>query len=319
MDMTRHRDLIAFIILVAFIPLLFKNPYYINILVFIGIYSIAATGLNLLMGYAGQISLGHAAFYAVGAYTSGILTLRYQVPFPAAAVLALAGAALLAYAIGMPCLRLRGHYLAMATLAAGEIIYIILNAAVPVTGGPSGIAGIPSLRLGPYDLDTDTGHYAVVWCLFVIVLILSRNILDSRIGRALRSLHSSEIAAGSLGVPVARIKLQVFVLSAVYAALAGVLYAHTVTFISPQTAEIMFSIQLITMVVIGGMGHLWGGVVGAAIVTVLPELLSAFHDYELVIYGCILLIMVMFLPGGLVRWVQRCIEVRMAPLMRKRS
>jgi len=306
--MKQHRDLIIFGLCITLLPLVVHNPYYISILVFIGIYSIAATGLNLLMGYAGQISLGHGAFYALGAYTSGILTLRYQVPFFVAFPLAIATAAVLAYLIGVPCLRLKGHYLAMATLAAGEIVYIILNAAVAVTGGPSGIAGIPSLRIGSWELESDVHHYSLVWVVFFVLLILSRNIIASRIGRALRSLHDGEIAAASFGVPVANVKIKVFVLSAVYAAIAGVLYAHTVTFISPQTAELMFSIQLITMVVIGGMGHLWGGVVGAAIMTLVPELLSAFHDYEMVIYGGILLLMVMFLPGGLVRGVQRLVR-----------
>lgn len=316
--MKRHRDLLIFGLCIALLPLVIRNPYHLSVLVFIGIYSIAATGLNLLMGYAGQISLGHAAFYAVGAYSSAILTLRYQVPFIAALVTALVAAAALAYVIGVPCLRLKGHYLAMATLAAGEIIFIILNAAVPVTGGPSGIAGIPSLRIGSRELDSDLHHYVLVWTVFILLLILARNIIASRVGRALRSLHGGEIAAQCLGVPVASMKVKVFVLSAVYAAIAGVLYAHTVTFISPQTADLMFSIQLITMVVIGGMGELWGGVIGAALVTLLPEILSAFQDYELMIYGCILLVMVMFLPGGLVRGIRCLLLARILPARGRR-
>lgn len=311
--MKRHRDLLIFGLCIALLPLVIRNPYHLSVLVFIGIYSIAATGLNLLMGYAGQISLGHAAFYAVGAYSSAILTLRYQVPFIAALVTALVATAVLAYVIGVPCLRLKGHYLAMATLAAGEIIFIILNAAVPITGGPSGIAGIPSLRIGSRELESDLHHYVLVWTVFILLLILARNIIASRVGRALRSLHGGEIAAQCLGVPVASMKVKVFVLSAVYAAIAGVLYAHTVTFISPQTADLMFSIQLITMVVIGGMGELWGGVIGAALVTLLPEILSAFQDYELMIYGCILLLMVMFLPGGLVRSIRYLLFARILP------
>jgi len=300
----RQRDLVLFTIGIGVLPVLMQNPYYLSVLVFIGIYSITTMGLNLLMGYAGQISLGHAAFYAIGAYTSGLLTLKYNVHFAPALLAALCGTAGIAYVIGVPCLRLKGHYLAMATLAVGEIIYIVLNAAVDLTGGPSGIAGIPQIQAGSFALDSDLKYYYVVWSIFILLFLLSRNIIQSRVGRALRSLHGSEIAAGSLGVNVASLKVQVFVLSAVYAALAGALYAHAVTFISPQTSDLMFSIRLITMVVVGGMGHLWGGVVGAAIMTVLPELLSAFHDYELVIYGGILLLMVMFLPGGLVRGIE---------------
>ncbi len=283
----------------AVLPLALKDPYYLGILVFIGIFSIATMGLNLLMGYAGQISLGHAAFYALGAYTTGILTAKYNVHFLPALAAAIIVTAAIAYVIGMACLRLKGHYLAVATLAVGEIVFICLNAAVGFTGGPSGLAGIPSIEIGGFSFDSDFKFYYLVWALFILLFILTANIINSRTGRALRSLHSSETAAAAMGINVTSLKVQVFVLSAVYAALAGVLYGHSVTFISPQASDLMFSVKLLTMIVVGGMGHLWGGVLGAALLTLLPEVLSAFHDYELVIYGSILLVIVMFLPGGL--------------------
>jgi len=297
----RSIPLILFALAMSVLPALLSDPYYLSILVFIGIYSIATMGLNLLLGYAGQISLGHAAFYAIGAYTSAILTVKFDVHFIVAALAALAITTVAACAIGIPCLRLKGHYLAMATLAAGEIVYITLNAFVDFTGGPSGLAGIPEITLGSFVFDSDTKYYYLVWSICILLFIITRNIINSRVGRALRSLHGSESASGAMGIPVAGLKVQVFVLSAVYAALAGILYAHSVTFISPQTSDLMFSIRLITMVVVGGMGHLWGGILGAALLTVLPEALSAFQDYELIIYGGILLVMVMFLPEGLTR------------------
>jgi branched-chain amino acid transport system permease protein len=283
----------------AVLPLMSGDPYYLGILVFIGIYSIATLGLNLLMGYAGQISLGHAGFYALGAYTTGLLTAKYSWPFLPALAGAIIITAAIANLIGKACLRLKGHYLAVATLAVGEIIFICLNAAVGFTGGPSGLAGIPSIEVAGFSFDSDFKMYYLVWALFVLLFFMTGNIINSRSGRALRSLHSSQTAAAAMGINVISLKVQVFVLSAVYAAIAGILYGHSVTFVSPQSSDLMFSVKLLTMIVVGGMGNPWGGVIGAALLTLLPEALSRFHDYELLIYGCILLAMVMFLPDGL--------------------
>jgi len=305
MHVRKNIPLIMLALAIAAVPLLITDPYYLTMLIFIGIYAIATMGLNLLMGYAGQISLGHAAFFALGAYVPAILTTRFEVPCIAAAALAVALASAVAYVVGLPCLRLKGHYLAMGTLAFGEIIHIVLNAEVELTGGPSGIAGIPMLGIGTLSADSDVKYFIVVWVIFLLLFALTRNIINSRPGRALQALHGSEQAASAMGIDVAGMKLTVFVLSAAYAALAGVLYVHFVTFISPQAGDIMFSIRMVTMVVVGGMGHLWGGLLGAALLTVLPEMLSYFEDYDMLIYGGILLVMVMFLPGGLTQGFER--------------
>jgi len=305
MSMRRNIPLIIVVLAITAVPLLVTDSYILTMLIFIGIYAIATMGLNLLLGFAGQISLGHAAFYAMGAYVSGILTTRYAVPCIAAAALAVILASALAYIVGLPCLRLKGHYLAMGTLAFGEIIHITLNAEVALTGGPSGIAGIPMLSLGSFSADSDIKYFLVVWIIFVLLFVLTRNIINSRPGRALQALHGSEQAASAMGIDVAGMKLTVFVLSAAYAALAGVLYVHFVAFVSPQAGDIMFSIRMVTMVVVGGMGHLWGGLLGAALLTVLPEMLSYFEDYDMLIYGGILLVMVMFMPGGLTQGFTR--------------
>jgi branched-chain amino acid transport system permease protein len=304
----RNIPLIILTLAIATVPLTISDPYYLTMLIFIGIYAIATMGLNLLMGYAGQISLGHAAFFALGAYVPAILTTRFEVPCLAAAALAVLLSAAVAYIVGLPCLRLKGHYLAMGTLAFGEIIHIILNAEVALTGGPSGIAGIPMLGIGSLNADSDVKYFIVVWIIFVCLFVLTRNIINSRPGRALQALHGSEQAAGAMGIDVAGMKLTVFVLSAAYAALAGVLYVHFVAFISPGAGDIMFSIKMVTMVVVGGMGHLWGGLLGAALLTVLPEMLSYFEDYDMLIYGGILLIMVMFMPGGLTQGFERLLR-----------
>lgn len=288
---------------VVLMRLAVANDYYFTLLNIIGIHALLVVGLNLLLGYAGQISLGHAAFFGLGAYTSGILTATYGVnPWLALpAGLLVAGAA--AFLVGVPALKLRGYYLAMATLGFGIIVYIIFNQTQAWTGGPSGLSGIPSLSLAGIPLDRPDRLFLLIWPVLGFILLLSANLVDSRLGRALRALHDSEAAAQSLGVDTARAKLLIFIWSALYAALAGSLYAHTLNFIAPSSFGFMFSIKLVTMVVVGGMASIWGSLLGAAVLTVLPELLVVFHDYEIIIFGGILMVVMIFLPRGLVRGI----------------
>jgi len=277
------------------------NDYYLTLINFIGIHAMLVVGLNLLMGYGGQISLGHAAFFGLGAYTSGILTATYGVNPWLAMLAGLVVCGITAFLIGVPALKLRGYYLAMATLGFGIIVYIFFTEAQGLTGGPSGLVGIPPLSLGGFKLDTPKRLYLLIWPVLGVILGLSANLVDSRTGRALRALHESEPAAQSLGVDTARLKLLVFIWSALYASLAGSLYAHTLNFIAPASFGFMFSIKLVTMVVLGGMASIWGSLLGAAVLTVLPEVLTAFHDYEVIIFGAILMVVMIFLPRGLVR------------------
>jgi branched-chain amino acid transport system permease protein len=189
----------------------------------------------------------------------------------------------------------------MATLGFGVIVYIVFTEAQAWTGGPSGLAGIPALPLAGLSFDTPWKLYLLIWPAVILILILSASIVDSRIGRALRALHDSEAAAESLGVNTQRLKLLIFVWSALYASLAGSLFAHTMNFIAPSSFDIMFSIKLVTMVVVGGMASIWGSLLGAGVLTVLPEVLVFFHDFEVVIFGGILMVVMIFLPRGLVR------------------
>jgi branched-chain amino acid transport system permease protein len=286
------------------------NEYYYTLLNFIGIYTLLVVGLNLLMGYGGQISLGHAAFFGLGAYTSGILTATWGVNPWLALVAGLILAGVAAFLIGIPALKLRGYYLAMATLGFGIIVYIILNEARPLTGGPSGLSGIPSLSLAGLPLNTPRRLYLLIWTAVGVILALSANLVDSRTGRAIRALHDSEEAAASLGVDTARMKLKVFIWSALYASLAGSFYAHTLNFIAPSSFDFMFSIKLVTMVVLGGMASIWGSLLGAAVLTMLPEVLVVFHDFEVIIFGAILIVVMIFLPRGLVRGIMDLAEFR---------
>jgi branched-chain amino acid transport system permease protein len=286
------------------------NDYYLTLINFIGIHTLLVVGLNLLMGYAGQISLGHAAFFGLGAYTSGILTATYGVNPWLAMLAGLLVCGITAFLIGVPALKLRGYYLAMATLGFGIIVYIFLNEAQALTGGPSGLAGIPALSVFGVKLDTPKRLYLLIWPVLGGILALSANLVSSRTGRALKALHDGEAAAQSLGVNTSRLKLKIFVWSALYASLAGSFYAHTLNFIAPSSFGFMFSIKLVTMVVLGGMASIWGSLLGAAVLTVLPEILTMFHDYESIIFGAILMVVMIFLPRGLVRGIMDLWEFR---------
>lgn len=300
------RELIKYLIFfvaVLLAPLLFSGSYLMNVLVFVGIHTMLAVALNLLLGYAGQISLGHAGFFGLGAYLSGVLTTTFALNPWLAMPLSAIVVAVLACLIGFPILKLKGHYLAMATLGLGIIIYIFFNESVQYTGGPSGLSGIPNLSVGSFRFDSDLKNYYLIWGFALLVVLFCINLTASRVGRALRAVHDSEVAARVLGVNVRLLKVQIFVLSAVICSLAGSLYAHTMTFISPTSFGFNFSVELLTMVVIGGLGSIYGSFLGAALLTLMPEFLRAAHDYDIIIYGAMLMLMVMFMPGGLVRGV----------------
>jgi branched-chain amino acid transport system permease protein len=289
----------------AVLPFWLPNEYYLTVLIVAGLHAILTLGLNLLMGYAGQVSLGHAAFYGISAYTTGVLTARFHWPVPAGIAAGIALVLLVAAGIAVPTLRLKGHYLAMGTLGFGIIVYIVLNEATDLTGGPSGLTGIPKLSLAGIPIASDRDFYYVVWGVVLLLFLLAQNLVRSRLGRALRAIHTSETAAAVLGVDTQSYKIGVFILSAVYAAVAGALYAHYVTFVSPGSFGFHASVQFVTMVVLGGMGSLWGAVAGATFLTALPEALRAIEDYDILLYGGLLILCMMFLPGGLAEGAER--------------
>lgn len=282
-------------------PLLLRGGYLLNVFIFIGINTMLAVALNLLLGFAGQISLGHAAFFGLGAYISGILTVTYNVNPWLAMLIAAVGVGCGAFLVGFPILKLKGHYLAMATLGLGIIVFICFSEAVDLTGGPSGLSGIPNLSIGAFSFDSDLKNYGLAWFFALLTVLLVLNLANSRIGRAMRAIHDSEVAACGMGVNARLLKVQIFALSAVISSVAGSIYAHTMSFISPASFGFNFSIELVTMVIVGGLGSVYGPFLGAAILTLLPELLHTFQDYDIVVFGLILILMTMFLPEGLVR------------------
>lgn len=293
-----------FTALLLFLPFTVSNNYYINVLIIIGINSIIVIGIDLLVGYTGQISLGHAAFYGLGAYITGILSARWAWPPIAGLMVSLALVGILAFLIGIPTLKLHGHYLAMATLGLGIIVFILFQELDFLTGGPSGLVGIAPMSLFGTTFDSDLSYYYLVCAFLLATLLLSINVVRSRVGRALRAIHGSEVAASVLGVNISRFKVGIFVLSALYAVTAGWLYAHYINFISPSSFGFMFSIKLITMVVIGSLGSLWGAIFGAALLTSLPEFLVVFENYETSVFGLILILVMIFMPRGLLRGLE---------------
>lgn len=293
--------LLIFALFILLLPLFIRTPYYLFVMNIIGLNIIVVVGLNLFIGYAGQISLGHAAFYGIGAYTSAILTTTYGFPPWITIALAMVVTGSFAYLIGVPTLRLKGSYLVMATLGFNIIIHIIMVQSETVTGGPDGFPGIPFLTIGRFALDTDAKFYYLVWLFSFLSILVSLNLVDSRVGRALRALHSSEIAANTLGVNTDKYKIKVFVLSAMFASLAGSLYAHYLTFISPKTFDMFYSIKVVIMVIVGGLGSIWGALFGCALFTILSEVLSSISEtLNIIFYGLILMFIMMFLPEGVI-------------------
>ena len=298
------KPLLALAIVIAALPLALSNNYTYEVAILVGLNAIVCVGLNLLIGYAGQISLGHAGFFGLGAYGSAILAARYGVPPWLSLPMSVATVSVLAWLVGKPVLRLKGHYLAMATLGLGIIIAVVLATEDRITGGPDGMA-VPPLRLLDFVVQGERLWYWVVGVLLIVTVWLAQNLIDSPRGRAWRALHGSEIAAASFGIHAARHKLAAFVLSAALAALAGALSAHYAGFITPSKASFLHSIELVTMVVFGGMASTIGAVVGAAVLTVLPQLLTVFKQYELVLLGALMMLTMIFMPRGLVPTLEK--------------
>ncbi len=293
-------------------PLVENNPYTLGLTNLIAINAIVVLGLNLFIGYAGQISLGHAAFFGLGAYGSAIATVTLGVPPWPAMLLVAVLVALVALVVGIPALRLSGHYLAMATLGLNFVFHIILLQWDAVTGGPSGFYGIPYLSIGSFVFDDEVRLHYLIWTVAMVCLLLCLNLVRSGVGRGMAALAGDETAAAALGVDTRATKVKVFVLSALLASLAGSLYAHTYAFISPDSFDIFAATDFAIMVVVGGMGSIWGSLFGAAVMTMLPEWMDLFDNYKDLVHGGILVLVLMFLPQGLVTGLIDMIKVRLA-------
>ena len=305
----RRVALVSWVVLGALLllPLVVRDTYTMRVINVIGINSLLALGLNLVIGVAGQLDAGQAGFYAVGAYTAGILSVRFGVPFWVTMGLAASAAAVLAVAIG-PVLRLRGVFLAVATLAFGEIVRIVINNWVPVTNGPNGIPGIPFPSIGGFRFDTDHRYYYLILAWVLVGYVAIARMEDSRVGRAMKAVRDDQDAAAAMGVHAIRYKIMAFGVAGAFAGMAGALLAHLQTYISPENFTFLTSVDIIFMVVLGGLGSVPGSIVGAMVVTVGPEWLRFLKDYRIIVYTLIILAVLIGAPRGLyggIDWLWR--------------
>ena len=273
--------------------------YLIAVLHFAAIYVVFVTGLNIFMGFAGQVSFGHNAFAAISGYTSAVLTATHGwEPLPAAAV-GILGALICALIVGYPTLRLRGHYLAMATLAIGLIAYEVAVQWQFVTQGYMGISGIPPLGIGRFAVTSDRAILAFLVVVAALGVLAAAGIRHSRLGRALVAVAGSEDAARALGIDVARYKLIAFLISAFYAAVAGSLFVHAVGFVSPEVYGLHMVVLAFTMLYVGGIGTVAGAALGALVIGLLPEAVRRFSEYQDLAYGALLILILIYAPGGI--------------------
>jgi branched-chain amino acid transport system permease protein len=284
---------------VLVLPLIFGKGFYLNTMNFIALYSMVTMGLCLLVGYGGQLSISHSAFFAIGAYATAIFCLRYKLHPLVSILLSQSLSALAAWFIGGVVLRLKGHYLAIATLSFTIIVEVLTKEMTWLTGGLQGLSSIPPISLKGFKIDSDYRFYFIVWPVTMLLLLFSLNLVDSRIGRIFRAIKEDEDIARLFGADVKKYKIKLFIISSVYASLAGSLYAHFVTFVSPVAGSIMFAIDIILVLAFGGFTLLWGAMIGTASLTFLNEYLTVFADYKRAIYGLALVVIILFFPNGL--------------------
>jgi branched-chain amino acid transport system permease protein len=290
---------LVIVAILGVIPAVVTNLYYIQVLIFIGIYIILALSLNLLNGYVGLLSIGHAAFYGIGAYASAKLVMVVGLPFPLAMLGAGAVAGIFGYFIAKTTLRLSGIYMTLATLGFNMIFFLVLQNWMSFTNGPLGIMDIPPPSILGYVIETRIQYYYLIFVLVLVTIGSMHRLMTCRFGRALVGIRENELAAEAMGVNTTRYKIQAFVLAAFYAGIAGSYYAHFIKYISPDSFYIYESFILLAMLAFGGQGNLIGPVVGAAVLIIIPELFRFLQEYRMLVYGGVLIIMMLVRRQGL--------------------
>jgi branched-chain amino acid transport system permease protein len=307
--MKKNLLLLLFALFLLGLPYLFNNDYLTHILVMCGIHIILVLSLNLISGFAGQVSMGHAAFFGIGAYTAGLLAVE-GVPMWGAMFLAAPVAAVFGFLIGYPVLRLKGHFFAIATLGFGEIIHLVLNNWIDVTRGPMGLSGIPKPEaIFGIDFSSKTHYYYLLLAMITLVVYLSLRMKNSKTGRALMAIRTDEITARAMGINVTYYKNFAFAWSAAVAGLAGAAYASFILFLSPETFTTSMSINILSMLLIGGIGSIMGAVLGGLFITSMTEYLRAFAEYQMLLYGLLMILVVIFAPKGLNGLVEKGIAL----------
>ncbi len=291
--------------LAVVLPFLMPSQYWLRVTVVAGIYAVLALGLNLIAGYTGQLSLGHAAFYGIGGYTSALLALKLGVPFWVSVPVAGLFAGVFGLILGIPTLRLKGDYLAIVTIAFGELVRLVFLNWNSLTRGPMGLPNIPKPTLFGYVLKSNLSFYYLVLVLVVLSILVLRNLVDSRLGRALVAIRENEIAAKQMGINVTELKVKAFIIGSIMAGVAGAVFAHFQAYISPDNFTYMESVTMICMVVLGGIGSIPGSIIGAGVLTFAPELLRSFAGLRMVLFGLTMVLLMLFRPQGLLGRRQR--------------
>jgi branched-chain amino acid transport system permease protein len=293
------RATIALVALVALaIPAITRDGYIIQLLNIAILNAIVVLGLNFATGWTGQINFGQAAFYGLGAYATAIAT-KSGLPWIVTPVLSVAIVLAASLILGLPTLRLRTYYLAMTTIGFGEIVRLIIVHWEPVTGGTSGLRAIPGISVFGVGPQGQIQHYYLLATMLALATLVAARIRHSALGRAMIATKDSEIAAEQSGVDTTRTKLLAFMIGAVYAGLAGCLYASSIRFVSPDSFSGVQAVLLMTMLIVGGMGSIAGSIVGALTLTILPEVLRFLGQWYLVLYGLGVIVVIVLLPGGL--------------------
>lgn len=312
--MRQFHVLLFLLVVWLLLPAVIQTGGTLNLFIFSAINLILVVGLSLLFGYAGQISLGQAGFYGIGAYAAAILSTKTGLPPFAGLLVAVIVPAVVGYAIARPILRLRGYYLAMVTAAFGLILHTVFVEWTDLTGGYSGITGIPALQIGSFSARSPLVMFYLAGIIAFLVMALSLKLVDTAYGRAMRTMRESEMAARSVGIPTARLKAEVFALSAGLSGLAGALYAQYVGFVSPESFTIDASINMLLALAIGGVGSLWGAAIGAMLLTFMPEWFHQLQSAYGLVLGTLVVVILTLEPRGL-----RGIALRLLGLVRGRA
>jgi branched-chain amino acid transport system permease protein len=289
----------ALLIALLCLPLVVHSDYVLNVADIAGIYAIAVLGLGILLGFAGQLSLAQAAFFGIGAYASGYLTVHWGWPVLPSMAVATVFSGLIGLGLGWPCLRLSGHYLALATIGFGIITQLVLINWTSVTNGSDGMTGIPPPQIGPLTLSTYGQYYYLVLASLAVCTYVAWRIKSTRPGRALQAIRENELAASATGIDPTHYKIVAFVLAGAYAGLAGALLAHSIKFLSPDSYSFDQSVIFLVMLIVGGSGSIGGAIFGAVLLTFLPEVLRPLKSSYIMVYGAAVIAMVIFMPRGL--------------------
>jgi len=281
------------------LPLLLPGPYHRHVLVLAGLFTLMALGFDLVLGYLGELSLGHAAFFGIGAYTTALLTRNFGTPFPLDLLLAGLFTGIFGLLIGAPSLRLRGPYFAIVTFGFAEILHLVALNWTSLTRGPMGLPDIPHPQLGPFRITTELGYYYLVLALIGVAMLVTRRLLGSTVGHAFLAIRENEELASAAGIPTFRFKLLAFVIGMIFAGAAGSVYARYVHFVDPTALSFYYTVTVVSMVIVGGQGSIAGTTLGALVFTLVPEYLRVAERARLVIFGALLMLAIVFMPDGL--------------------